>query len=57
MTKTNVQQIPKVVRDSDDDYLLGICTSCQADFLITGDQDLLTLKTYQETGLSHKNGK
>ncbi len=41
--------IPQLSRDRDDDYLLAISESCQADFLITGDDDLLTLGTYQNT--------
>lgn len=41
--------IPQLSRDSNDDYLLAIADSCQADFLITGDDDLLTLGTYQKT--------
>ena len=41
--------IPQRSRDSNDDYLLAIAESCQADFLITGDDDLLTLGTYQTT--------
>lgn len=40
---------PTLVRDAKDDYLLGICESCNADFLITGDADLLTLETYKNT--------
>uniref|UniRef100_UPI003F72622F putative toxin-antitoxin system toxin component, PIN family n=1 Tax=Dyadobacter sp. TaxID=1914288 RepID=UPI003F72622F len=46
-TKTGI--IPELVRDADDNYLLGICEYCKADFLITGDQDLLVLKEYQKT--------
>ncbi len=38
-----------VVRDSNNDYLLGICTACHADFLITGDDDLLALGTFGQT--------
>lgn len=41
--------IPATSRDPDDDYLLGICKTCQADFLITGDDDLLTLGTFEHT--------
>jgi putative PIN family toxin of toxin-antitoxin system len=48
-TKTNVA--PTVVRDVDDNYLLGICDSCKADFLITGDLDLLILGRYQNTAI------
>jgi putative PIN family toxin of toxin-antitoxin system len=41
--------IPATSRDPDDDYLLGICKACQANFLITGDDDLLTLGTFEST--------
>lgn len=41
--------IPQLSRDHDDNYLLAIAESCQADFLITGDDDLLTLGTYKTT--------
>lgn len=49
LAKTEIQFSPSLVRDSDDDYLLGICESCEADFLITGDQDLLVLESYLQT--------
>lgn len=52
-TKTGV--VPSVVRDADDNYLLGICESCQANFLVTGDQDLLVLGTYQKTRILNMN--
>ncbi|KAA6441425.1 putative toxin-antitoxin system toxin component, PIN family [Dyadobacter flavalbus] len=32
LNKVTVQSIPQVVRDTDDDYLLGICEHCNADF-------------------------
>lgn len=41
--------IPQLSRDGNDDYLLAIAESCKADFLITGDDDLLTLGTYRAT--------
>ncbi len=47
--KTEIAAIPAIVRDWNDNYLLGICEGCEADFLITGDKDLLTLETYQNT--------
>ena len=47
--KVEIKTIPKLVRDSNDDYLLGICESCKADYLITGDKDLLVLKSYNNT--------
>lgn len=39
----------KVVRDARDNYLLELAEESQADFLITGDKDLLTLKEYKLT--------
>jgi predicted nucleic acid-binding protein len=41
--------ISQLSRDGDDDYLLAIAESCQADFVITGDDDLLTSGIYQNT--------
>lgn len=47
--KTKDRLVPDIVRDADDNYLLGICESCGADYLITGDQDLLVLGEYKKT--------
>jgi putative PIN family toxin of toxin-antitoxin system len=49
LKKTNDGIAPEIVRDVDDNYLLGICASCKADYLVTGDQDLLVLSEYQQT--------
>lgn len=49
MRKTAIGVIPSIVRDVDDKYILGICEACEAGFLVTGDQDLLVLGTYQNT--------
>ena len=49
LQEVSLGSIPQLSRDSNDDYLLAIAESCQADFLITGDDDLLTLGTYQKT--------
>ena len=49
LKKTQDGIAPEIVRDMDDNYLLGICESCKADFLITGDQDLLVLGEYRHT--------
>ena len=38
---------PGVCRDPDDDYLLGCAAAGAADYLVTGDQDLLTVGRYQ----------
>lgn len=43
--------VPTIVRDVNDNYLLGICEGCQADFLITGDLDLLILGRYKNTAI------
>lgn len=37
-----------VCRDADDDEVLATAIAGQVDFIITGDDDLLSLKTYQE---------
>jgi len=39
----------KICRDPDDDYLLGIRKDVNADYLITEDKDLLTLKKFKKT--------
>lgn len=38
-----------ICRDSKDDYLLALAKDSQADFLITGDADLLTLGNFEGT--------
>lgn len=55
LTSVVIKSIPKVVRDVKDDYLLGICESCHADFLVTGDTDLLILKSYGNTAVVTMN--
>ena len=37
---------PKVCRDPDDDYILAAAVNAGCDYLVTGDKDLLTLKTH-----------
>lgn len=51
LKRTEIHFVPDVVRDADDNYLLGIFDSCQAQYLITGDKDLLVLKTYKNTSV------
>ena len=46
LKETYIGPVPTIVRDMNDNYLLGICEGCQADFLITGDLDLLILGRY-----------
>ena len=38
-----------VCRDAKDDYLLALAIDSKADFLITGDKDLLTIKQIETT--------
>lgn len=40
-------QAPGICRDSDDDYLLGCAATGGAEYLVTGDKDLLTVGRYQ----------
>ena len=37
-------EIPEVIRDKKDDYLLAYAVIGEADYLVTGDEDLLSLK-------------
>lgn len=39
----------KICRDPKDNYVLDLCVAGKADFLITGDQDLLTLEQIEKT--------
>ena len=39
----------KVCRDPDDDFILALCKDGEADYLITGDKDLLSLKRFTNT--------
>lgn len=41
--------LPKACRDKDDNNILHLAEHVQADLIITGDKDLLTLKKYKET--------
>ena len=45
-----VEQI-SISRDSNDDYLLDLAVTADADFLVTGDNDLLILKNYHNTNI------
>jgi uncharacterized protein len=51
MKRVTPAPTPATSRDPDDDYLLGISVACQADFLITGDDDLLSLGTFESTAI------
>jgi putative PIN family toxin of toxin-antitoxin system len=48
-TLIHSNSIVKFCRDDKDDYLLALAKDAEADFLITGDNDLLVLKTFDKT--------
>jgi uncharacterized protein len=44
-----IQNIPEICRDSKDNFLLSLCDIGNADYLVTGDKDLLDLQEYKST--------
>ena len=46
---TPVSTVVTLCRDSKDNFLLALCQDGNADFLITGDQDLLVLERFGST--------
>ena len=47
--KIKIKKIDQVCRDPKDDFLLALAKESKADFLITGDNDLLELRAYGKT--------
>ena len=47
--KIQVSAVVEVCRDKKDNYLLSLCKDGKADFLITGDKDLLVLGQFEGT--------
>jgi len=45
------KQAVSPVRDINDLYLLSLAETVAADFIITGDKDLLSLQSHQQTGI------
>ncbi len=43
--------LPDVCRDKDDNHVLQLAGFMKADFIITGDKDLLVLNRYQSTSI------
>ena len=39
----------RVCRDPEDDFILSICKDAALDYLVTGDKDLLVLKSFEGT--------
>jgi putative PIN family toxin of toxin-antitoxin system len=48
-TMIDVHSVVRVCRDPDDDYLLALTQDGAADYLITRDEDLLSLKMFGKT--------
>jgi uncharacterized protein len=46
-------EVPRVVRDPDDDHVLACALAARADLIVTGDSDLLTLLNYQNIPILH----
>ncbi|MHB8771970.1 MAG: putative toxin-antitoxin system toxin component, PIN family [Syntrophales bacterium] len=42
-----IDSIPTVCRDPDDDLILGCARQADADYLVSGDEDLLVLKNHE----------
>ena len=49
INKTNLQQAVVAVRDPKDLYLLSLCETLDANYVISGDKDLLELQTHKKT--------
>ena len=47
----NVMEQTDMARDPKDNYLLDMASTVNADFLITGDKDLLVIKNHQHTNI------
>jgi uncharacterized protein len=47
--KVKINKIESICRDHKDDFLLALSKESKADFLITGDKDLLDLRIYGRT--------
>ena len=45
----NVVTVAQLSRDAKDDFLLALSTTCQTDYLLTGDEDLLVLQKIETT--------
>ena len=39
--------VPRIVRDPDDDHVLACALAAKADLIVSGDKDLLDLNTFQ----------
>lgn len=49
--KITLKKIEKICRDPKDDFLLALAKQSKANYLVTGDKDLLTLNMYGKTSI------
>ncbi len=49
VTNITVTSVVSVCRDPNDNFLLALAKDAEADFLITGDKDLLALEKFEKT--------
>lgn len=54
-TNYEVVVYPNICRDVKDNFLLGLIRASQANFLVTGDQDLLELNPFEGTEIIEPN--
>jgi putative PIN family toxin of toxin-antitoxin system len=47
--KVKIKKVDKICRDPKDDFLLALSKESRANYLITGDKDLLDIKVYGRT--------
>ncbi len=45
----DIQSVVNICRDTKDNFLLALCKDGKADYLVTGDADLLILERYEQT--------
>jgi len=48
-TNYPIRKIPQICRDPKDNFLLGLISESDADYLVTGDKDLLSLNPFKNT--------
>jgi putative PIN family toxin of toxin-antitoxin system len=53
--KVKLKKIESICRDPKDDFLLAMAKESKADYLITGDKDLLDIKVYRNTEILTAN--
>lgn len=53
--KIKIKKIETVCRDPKDDFLLALSKASKANYLVTGDSDLLEMKTYMRTKIVSVN--